>query len=133
MGGAFGTTNQIITSSLSTTIGDLSENALYQVRVIATRIGGAIDASPSSVEPATTDTAITTPSQVGGANSYPVGDSTGASIYVEWDIVANADGYNVQWGTTSGSVDSTNQLSVTATNATISSGLLPTTQPTMFK
>lgn len=120
--GTFGTTNQIITSSRSVMIDGLAENTPFQVRVIATR-SGALDGTPSSVVSATTEEIITSPSQVGGVDAYPMGDSTGASVYVEWDDVAEADEYKVQWGTNRGTVDSTNQVSVSTNNAIISSSI----------
>ena len=64
-GGTFGITNQIITTSRTATIEDLAENTPFQVRVIATRVG-VLDGTPSSVESATTEETITSPSQVGG-------------------------------------------------------------------
>ena len=121
-GGTFGITNQIITTSRTATIEDLAENTPFQVRVIATR-SGALDGTPSSVVSATTEEIITSPSQVGGVDAYPMGDSTGASVYVEWDDVAEADEYKVQWGTNRGTVDSTNQVSVSTNNAIISSSI----------
>ena len=56
-----------------------------------------------------------------------MGDSIGASIYVEWDAVSNADGYKVQWGTTSGSVDAANQMTVSTNNTIISSSIVNNT------
>ena len=98
----WGTTSGAYTDSATTTstsyaIKGLQENTTYYVRVTATRTGAA-DGTPSDEDEATT--LPSPPGQVTGVTATAVSSS---SINVGWADATNADGYRVQWGTTSGS------------------------------
>ena len=97
---AFASSAEATVSSGSTVtyqITGLTENTTHYVRVYATRTDTA-DGAVSDVASATTE--LQPPAQVTGLTATA---ASSTSIDVAWDAASLADGYTVEWGTTSGS------------------------------
>ena len=111
---AFGSPSDTTISSGSTVayqITGLQEDTTYYVRVYATRTG-ADDGAPSSSVSATTE--LQPPGQVSGVSLTVDSD---VAITVSWTAALRADGYRVEWGTTSGTY--TASAATTATSYTV--------------
>ena len=111
---AFGSPSDATISSGSTVtyqITGLQEDTTYYVRVYATQTG-ADDGTPSSARDATTT--LQPPGQVSGV-SLTVDSDT--ELTVSWTAALRADGYRVEWGTTSGTY--TGSAATTATSYTV--------------
>ncbi|WP_440068024.1 BspA family leucine-rich repeat surface protein [Tenacibaculum discolor] len=117
--------NEVVTGTSYTLASDLPETTTIYVSVIPyNSVGSATGCSEISFTTETLSTApncttITVPSS--GATDVSV--STGIS----WDAVAEADGYYLSIGTTSGGTDIVNNEVVTGTSYTLASGLPETT------
>ena len=108
---AFGSPSDATISSGSTVtyrITGLQEDTTYYVRVYATQTG-VEDGTPSSARGATTT--LQPPGQVSGV-SFTVDSDT--ELYLSWTAALRADGYRVEWGTTSGTY--TGSAATTATS-----------------
>ena len=111
---AFGSPSEADISSGSTVtyrITGLQEDTTYHVRVYATRTG-ASDGTPSDSVSATTE--LQPPGQVSGVSLTVDSD---VAITVSWSPALRADGYRVEWGTTSGAY--TGSAATTATSHTV--------------
>lgn len=96
---AFASPDDATVSSGATTeyeITGLAENTEYSIRVYATRTN-ADDGLVSNTASATTE--LQPPAKVTGVSATADDHD---SITVEWSAAARADGYRVEWGTTSG-------------------------------
>ncbi len=117
---AFGSSSTATVSLGATTtyrITGLTEGTQYYVRVYATRTG-ADDGAVSALASATTT--LQPPAQVTGLN---VASTSATSIALTWDAAARADGYLVEWSTTSGTYtddDTTTSASYTITSLSAS-------------
>ena len=104
-------------STVTYAIAGLQEDTEYHVRVYATRAG--FDDGASSA-PASATTTLQPPSQVVGVSAVAASD---VSIDVSWTAAMRADGYRVEWGTTSGAYTgsaATSSISHTITGLTYS-------------
>ena len=102
-------------STVTYAIAGLQEDTEYHVRVYATR-AGFDDGASSALASATTD--LQPPSRVTGLSAVAASD---VSIAVSWAAAMRADGYRVEWGTTSGAYTgsaTTSSISHTITGLT---------------
>ena len=106
-------------------IGSLNANTLYYVQVI-THITGAEDSA--GVEESITTPASGAPDRVTGVTITNV---TWTSLTVSWSPISSADGYILQWSTTSGTYDNTNSSRLTGANNT-SAGIQSLTENTTY-
>ena len=93
----------------------LQEGTTYHIRAYATQTGLA-DGRPSA--PANATTTLQPPAQVTGVSAAATSDVT---INVTWSAAIRADGYRVEWGTTSGAYSggaTTSSTSYTITGLT---------------
>ena len=106
-------------------IGSLNANTLYYVQVI-THITGAEDSA--GVEESITTPSSGAPDRVTGVTITNV---TWTSLTVSWSPISSADGYILQWSTTSGTYDNTNSSRLTGANNT-SAGIQSLTENTTY-
>ena len=99
----------------------LTANTAYYVRVSAQRTD-ADDGIFSVVQSATS--LLSAPGNISGLAST---SATGTTLVIDWDDATNATGYVIQWSTTSGSFNASDQATPTASTYTITGLTVETT------
>ncbi|WP_170141611.1 BspA family leucine-rich repeat surface protein, partial [Tenacibaculum lutimaris] len=124
-GGTDIVSNEVVTGTSYTLASDLPETTIIYVSVIPyNSLGSAIGCSEISF---TTEILLTAPNCT--TITFPSNGATNVSVStgISWDAVADADGYYLSIGTTSGGTDIVSNEVVTGTSYTLASDLPETT------